>query len=223
MLNDRFWTKVDKTHPSGCWVWTANRNNKGYGLFRPGGTAPKELAHRLSYADAFGPIPQGGLILHSCDNRLCVNPAHLRVGTFKDNVADMDERGRRVSNARRGAANPNTKMTERQIINIRRDYVAGVPIKTILTRYRITKAAMNDYVSGKSWRHILGKPGCPGIKALKAEAAKRQRNSARLSMEDARAIRARLESGERGVDLASEYGVHNATISDIKKNRIWAE
>lgn len=58
MLDDRFWTKVDRAEPGGCWEWTANKNNKGYGLFRPGGTAPKRLAHRLAYEDAKAPSPR---------------------------------------------------------------------------------------------------------------------------------------------------------------------
>ena len=221
MIDDRFWTKVDKSHPSGCWIWTANRNNRGYGLFRPGGSTPKRLAHRLSFEEAYGQIPEGGLILHSCDNPSCVNPGHLRLGTHSDNVADMDARNRRNSNPLRGAKNPNTTMTSRRVAAIRRAYVSGLPISAILTKYKITEHALADYVSGRSWAHTIGGKGCPGIAALKAEAEKRRRSAAKLTRNVAEEIRLRLSLGARGVDLAPEYGVTASTISDIKRRKIW--
>lgn len=221
MLDDRFWAKVDKEHPSGCWVWTANKNNQGYGMFRPGGLAPKRLAHRLAFEDAHGPIPAGGIILHSCDNPRCVNPDHLRVGNYKDNVADMDQRGRRVINPARGEAKPNTSMTDDRVIAIRKAYVSGVPISEIRTCFGVSDAAFHDYVSGKSFAHVLGRDGSPDLAALKSEARRRRRNNARLDQATADEIRRRLASGERGVKLAAEYGVHKATISDIKRNKIW--
>ena len=83
---------------AGCLVWTGTLNKDGYGFFR------KEwypwATHRYSYTKYVGDIPEGLSILHSCDNRSCVLPAHLRVGTQADNVADMDARGRRVSGGR---------------------------------------------------------------------------------------------------------------------------
>jgi len=222
MLDDRFWAKVDKNHPSGCWVWTASCNNREYGMFRPGGSAPKKLAHRLSFEDTYGPIPQGKLILHSCDNPRCVNPAHLRVGDHRENVADMDARKRRITNPAFGEASPQTDKTEQEIIAIRRDYVAGVPQVEIMESHQVSRAAFSDYVRGRSWAHILGKDGCPGIEALRQEAARRRRNAARINYEIAEEIRKRLSAGELGVNLAVEYGIHKATISDIRKRKIWA-
>lgn len=221
MLDDRFWTKVDTEHPSGCWLWTANKNNRGYGLFRPGGTAPKELAHRLAYEDRFGPIPKGCIILHSCDNPACVKPLHLRAGSFKDNVADMDARGRRISNPCRGEANPNTTATDAIVIAVRRDYVSGKPLDEICRLHGVTSFALHDYVTGRAWAHILGRDGCPGEDALAAERQRRTRSNARLNQQIASEIRCKLAAGAKGIDLATEYGVHKATISDIKRGKIW--
>jgi len=89
-LADRFWNKVNKT--DGCWEWGANRNPSGYGRFRLNGRM--EVAHRVGYSLAFGQIPDGLFILHSCDNPPCVNPSHLRAGTKADNMRDMVQRGR---------------------------------------------------------------------------------------------------------------------------------
>lgn len=94
-LEQRFWEKVDKRGPEECWNWTAGKTKQGYGNIGTGGRGtPKTMAHRLSYEIAFGPIPDGKYILHSCDNPSCVNPAHLRAGTPKENVHDAMERGR---------------------------------------------------------------------------------------------------------------------------------
>lgn len=224
MLDDRFWNKVEKSSPNGCWEWRANKNNKGYGLFRPGGTAPKRLAHRLAFEDASGrPIPDGLHILHSCDNPACVNPAHLRAGTRSENMQDMDKRGRRVPNGLRGETVATSKLKNEQVIALRRDYVAGVALDVIADRYGISEFSIADFINGRSWKHLLGVPGSPTLAELKSEAARRRRSSAKISLETARAIRRRLAKGELGKDLAVEYGLHKATISDIKLQKIWPD
>ena len=99
---ERFWSKVDKS--GDCWVWTAavvgSRNPKfdhvgGYGVFGIGRKVYR--AHRVSWEMAHGPIPDGMLVCHSCDNRGCVRPSHLFLGDQADNVRDMDSKGRRVN------------------------------------------------------------------------------------------------------------------------------
>lgn len=97
----RFFEKVSWTE-SGCHEWTAGRFEKGYGVFRNDGRNLR--AHRVAYEIAFGPIPDGMLVLHKCDNPACVNPDHLFVGSQKDNMQDMVKKGRQriaVTDARR--------------------------------------------------------------------------------------------------------------------------
>ena len=87
----RFMNFVDAT-PSGCWEWSGYRSPDGYGAFQMFGKSWR--AHRASHVLFIGEIPEGYFILHSCDNPPCVNPAHLRAGTAKENTQDMVEKGR---------------------------------------------------------------------------------------------------------------------------------
>lgn len=101
-LNDsdtkRFWLKVDKKDQNNCWNWTACRDNHGYGNFRIGGrSGAAEKAHRVAAALSFEDFDAKSHYLHSCDNRSCCNPLHLRKGTHKENMKDMVDRNRNRS------------------------------------------------------------------------------------------------------------------------------
>lgn len=94
VTHERFWSRVDITpQESGCTPWTGARRPDGYGTFSVRGRTM--VAHRVAYALAFGSVGAGELLLHSCDNRGCVNPLHLRVGTQRENMRDRELRGRR--------------------------------------------------------------------------------------------------------------------------------
>lgn len=92
---ERFWAKVDKSGE--CWLWTGARSRSsdgspGYGNFRAAGE--NISSHRFSWVLAFGEVPVGKLVLHRCDVRNCVNPEHLFLGDYADNMADMMAKGR---------------------------------------------------------------------------------------------------------------------------------
>jgi hypothetical protein len=89
----RFWDKVDKNGPNGCWNWIGFKHKYGYGYFTVGsskdGTRRKARAHRFVMGE-----PKGKVVMHTCDNTSCVNPAHLRIGTQTDNMRDMYDKKR---------------------------------------------------------------------------------------------------------------------------------
>lgn len=88
VLPDRFWDKVEPCPTSGCWHWIAADNGVGYGRFywSPLSTKNASLAHRVSYTEIVGPIPDGKVLDHLCRNRGCCNPAHLEVVTHQTNI-----------------------------------------------------------------------------------------------------------------------------------------
>jgi len=105
-LEDRFWSFVTKT-PT-CWLWTGCTDHFGYGWISEKGKPEK--AHRISFRIHNGPIPKGKQVLHTCDDPPCTRPDHLYLGTHKDNMKDMADRGRMA----RGENAGQTILTEAQ-------------------------------------------------------------------------------------------------------------
>lgn len=91
ILKQRFWRKVELS-PDGCWNWVGGHTKRGYGRFWDG--TKKVLPNRFLYELTVGPIPDGFLLCHTCDNPPCVNPEHQFVGTHKDNQEDAMNKGR---------------------------------------------------------------------------------------------------------------------------------
>lgn len=129
----------------GCWEWMGYRDKKGYG--RCGSKHGEVLAHRVSYIEFNGPIPNGLHVLHSCDNSSCVNPAHLRVGTNDDNVADRHERNRWASMP--GENNPNAKLNWDAVAKIRADARSQ---EKIAADYGVSQITISLIKRGKIWR-----------------------------------------------------------------------
>ena len=134
----------------GCWAWTGWKDNDGYGKFRVGKT--KTPAHRFSYEHHKGPIPDGLLVCHSCDNPECTNPEHLWIGTHKDNIADRDQKGR--GNPPIGERAQAAMLTESQVLDIRKRVAAGERQYIVAASYGVCKQTVCSIVNRKTWRHI---------------------------------------------------------------------
>ena len=149
-FNQRFWNKVQKESPGGCWEWIGAKQG-GYGSILLAGK--KLRAHVLSLEWATGSIrPRGMFACHHCDNRACVNPAHLYWGTREDNTRDAMERGR----VKRGEGSPVSKLSEAAVIEIRERYAAGAYAPDLALHFMISTSALREIATGKRWRHAGG-------------------------------------------------------------------
>lgn len=145
---ERFWSRVDKTSsPRGCWLWTAGKTGNGYALITV--NYRRWYIHRYAWFLIRGVEPTLDL-LHSCDTPLCVNPDHLREGTQADNSQDMIERGRSLI----GSKQPNSKLTEQDVIEIRNGVASGKSQAEYVRKYQLSTATVFNIVHRKMWRHI---------------------------------------------------------------------
>lgn len=152
-VEDRLWRQVSKGGPDDCWLWTAHTNNKGYGMIgiKTDGRFHKALSHRVSWELQNGPIPKGMKILHRCDTPRCVNPAHLFVGTMKDNTDDMVAKGRSA----RGEMHGNNKLSANDVRMIRATYAdGGVTQKGLAAFFDVTKGCIGDIVRNTNWQWL---------------------------------------------------------------------
>lgn len=118
---ERFWAKVARNEDDECWIWTAAIDYAGYGHFRPyHDRGAGHHAHRYAWVLIHGPIAsRSHVVCHTCANRRCVNPAHLYLGTCKQNTQDIIQVGNFHPFKRTGTNNPNARFTGSQIRHIR--------------------------------------------------------------------------------------------------------
>lgn len=139
-LTDRFFEKVKRSE-TGCWEWQANKTH-GYGTLSAGHRGEgMAAAHRVSYELHYGPIPDDLWVLHRCDNRACVRPDHLFLGTPADNMQDMRAKGRARCNV--------PPETVRAILKRRAD---GERRAAIAADYGVSIHTVKNIIQGRSWR-----------------------------------------------------------------------
>lgn len=152
-LPARFMAKV-AIADDGCWNWTGGCCLRGYGNYWDSGKTIG--AHRFAAAAVFGDLGEA-FVMHLCDNRKCVNPDHLALGSHLDNMADMIRKGRHVYGERHHA----TKMTSEKVIKARIMAAQGVPVAEVARRFGIAKCPMQQIISGRTWRHLPVIPTMP--------------------------------------------------------------
>ncbi len=144
---DRFMAKVKK-QPNGCWEWQGSKDYDGYGKFY-NKDITGEIAHRWSYWYHKG-NPTGMFVCHTCDNPSCVNPAHLWLGTAKDNTKDRNKKNRQAKEENNG----NAKLSNADVYNIKHNLFGKLPVKLIAAQYNVSVQMIYNIKKEKHWANI---------------------------------------------------------------------
>lgn len=131
---------------SGCIRFTGHLDGEGYGRIMV--ARVKYMAHRLSYSLNNGPIPDGYVVRHKCDNPSCINPEHLEVGTQADNIADKVSRGRQA----RGSGVGKAILTEESVREIRS---SPLKVSELSTLYGVSVVSIRNILRRKTWQHVV--------------------------------------------------------------------
>jgi hypothetical protein len=172
-IADRFWARVDRTSPDGCWPWTGPPGDQGYGQIQCRGISMLPLyTHRVAWELTHGPISEGKHVLHTCDNAICARPDHLFLGDQVANNADRQAKGRTASGDRNGArtkreansfvknhgsglkgeSHPMADLSDVQVAALRAEYAAD-PVRgkqaALARKYNISQAHVGRLLEGK--------------------------------------------------------------------------
>ena len=186
MTEEQFKKSYTMNTATGCWIWSGFGLKAGYGRAWMNGRSI--LAHRVAYGLWVGPIPKGLFVLHRCDNPPCINPDHLWLGTLGDNNRDRDQKGRTAKGDRSGARlhpasrargdrnglrlHPEcvargeragqAKLNVQAIAAIRAAVASGASVSEVARHYPVSRQAVKDIISGRTWRHIPTSPSTSG-------------------------------------------------------------
>ena len=149
-VRDGMGTLYEPEPNSGCWLWLLGCSNDGYGKLWL--NSHNKRAHRVMYELFIGPIPDELYVCHTCDNPLCVNPAHLWLGTNADNQRDSVKKGR--ANSMMGERHGRAKLTTKNIIRIRQQLACGITSIAVAQEHGVCVQHVNRIKRRDSWRHF---------------------------------------------------------------------
>jgi hypothetical protein len=155
-IEDRFEEKWTPEPNTGCYLWTAGVDRYGYGKLWVNGKTV--LSHRFAWELVNGPIPEGMCVCHKCDVRSCVNIDHLFIGTHDDNMKDMVQKKRAFRSI--GEKDGMAKLTEEQVLDIRKKYVKGTGPHNrgntyqLAAEFGVSQYYINRIGRRERWKHV---------------------------------------------------------------------
>lgn len=226
----RFWSKATLTaNPDMCWNWYRSKNSAGYGGFGIGKVVFR--VNRVAYFLTYKIDPMGLCVCHTCDNRACVNPNHLFLGTDQDNTDDMIRKGRSATpkgkplpsywgkTKIRGEAHINAKLTDIKVSQIIKLYSKGnITHDSLSKKFGVSIAVIHNVIKGKAWKHL----GVSYHKDVKDMKKGELHPSSKLTEKQVLQIRA-LYIPKYGIwrELAKKFGVSCQLISNIINRKAW--
>lgn len=155
-IDQRMTEKIDRRGANDCWPWIGSVNQGGYGRIKVTGRV--EAAHRVAFRLAHGAIADGLLVCHRCDNPRCCNPAHLFLGTDRDNAQDRARKGRGNQgrqSVNAGVLNRAAKLDDDAVRTIRRMRAdTGATHRAIATAFGVSPRTVGEILSGAHWRSV---------------------------------------------------------------------
>jgi plasmid maintenance system antidote protein VapI len=243
----RFWARVDRRAADECWPWKGAMASKGYGRAFLDDMG-RVLAHRLALLiDGRALTAACPDALHSCDNPICVNPAHLRAGHKLANAKDMVDRGRALTGDRapfrakpeacpRGEGHFNHVLTEKEVREIRRSFVPYITtIKALAETYGVTLGAISNIVYNRTWKHVgkdepLPEPTPPepppkrkyypeSLSKWKGTFDGSRKTNQPLKDFEVAEIQRRVQAGFTMKEVARMFHIHPDTVSKVMKRK----
>lgn len=214
----RFSTQIELPDGDGCWVWKGQTNSNGYGIFQL--NKQSQLAHRVSFSLANGPIEDWLFVLHSCDNPICVNPKHLSAGTHADNMEHKVLRGRCNSRPKTNRL-VDTKLDPTKVKEIIERYNSGETQNALALSYSVSAGTISRVLSGTIWAHIDA-PRPRLVETGEGDRSTHRRIKSTLTPDSVYGIKSLLANGVTGVEVAKRYGVSQSLISQIHRGKQWA-
>jgi hypothetical protein len=223
-LWERLWSQIevaDSADP--CWIWKGKTGKNGYGLI--GGLGGNTAVYRLTWS-MFNPDQESGNgmnIRHLCNNPLCCNPRHLKLGTVKENAHDRIANGTQT----RGSQSPGARLTEEQVYDILCAHAEGEPSTLISEKYGVYYGTIDLILQRKHWTHVPLPPNWIGFRT--ARQLKKDRRpygtrqpNAKVTEAQVYQLRVRFMQGELPSELAAEHGIAIGTACVMLNGRGWA-
>lgn len=211
---ERFWSKVDKKGENECWLWTGGQKNKeGYGGFWLNELGNTVNCHKLMFIIVhnfdWDDIPDGIVIRHTCNNYYCINPKHLKLGTYKDNSQDMIDAG----NSMKGKENPKKRKLTIEIANELRELwkTGNYTYVGICSMYGISTDTLHRILANISYRN----------ENYKRVTFKHVNN--KLSKENVQEIRKLREEGMSVKEIISRFDIGQTQFYNIINRKQWVD
>lgn len=231
---EKFWNKVDKTPglgPQGtCWEWQGRLDKVGYGITAFGrdnkvpGRKGAQRAHRISYELLIDKdLPTSSILMHKCDNRKCVNPAHLSPGTQGENVYDMVEKRRHI----KGEQVHNAVLKVSDVESIRLHSLAGYDLIAISDILGTSRSTVRSALQKANWKSVEVSKDDPRVEALRPAAKeymeKAKRGGSSISALEVKEIKNLISAGRTNVYISKQFGCGTSTVSRIRHGITWKE
>lgn len=202
-----------KVTDTGCFEWQRSRDCDGYAIGRKPGSRMTKRITRVMYEAVRGPISPRAFVCHHCDNPPCINPAHLFLGTARDNSHDAMRKQRLTH----GEAVNTSVLSPDQVLEICSLYESGLSATKIADRFSVAPNSVVLILKGRTWKSV----DRPAVSIRNPQSPGEGNPASKLTADDVREIRRLEQIGRKHKQIASLFGVTAGCISSVARRRTW--